>query len=168
MQNELVSHREASNLRVTTTVYLNQKSIALSFVIKGKLDEYSFSPQSKQTRANELWKATCFELFLANSNNEAYYEFNFSPSLAWNFYYLNEYRAEPCEVEMNTEPKIETLYGQDSFQIFCELEINTRSFDSYNVAAILLTKEAQRTFWSVNHLNTAPDFHHRANFLKIK
>jgi len=171
MQNELVSHREASNLRVTTTVHLNQKSIVLGFVIKGELEGYSFPPEAKQRRANELWKATCFELFLANSKHEAYYELNFSSSFSWNLYHLSAYRAELEEVALLSSPKIEVLSKEDEVQVFFELELEVgflAQFDRYNVAVVLLNKENKRRFWALKEMREAPDFHCRENFLKIK
>lgn len=171
MQNELVSHREASNLRVTTTVHLNQKSIALSFLIKGELEGYSFPPEAKQRRANELWKATCFELFLANSKHEAYYELNFSSSFSWNFYRLSAYRAELEEMALLSSPKIEIMRKEDEVQVFFELALEAgflAQFDLYNVAVVLLKKENERGFWSLKEMREAPDFHCRENFLEIK
>jgi len=119
-------------------------------------------------RGDELWKQTCFELFLAKSTGSDYYELNFSPSFVWNFYYLSEYRAEPSEVEIEKEPKIESCKNSESYKISFEIELKTFDFDSYNVAAILLPKQGERTFWSVHHYNHVPDFHNRENFLKVK
>jgi len=171
MQNKLMSDDEAPNLRITTTVDLAQNSVVLRFLIKGELEGYSFPPEAKQRRANELWKATCFELFLANSKQDEYYELNFSSSLEWNVYYLNTYRADVQEVKLENEPKIEVHSAVDKFEIFFELDLellSLKDFDIYNVASILLTQENERTFWSVKHENDVPDFHHRGNFLKIK
>lgn len=171
MQTELTSNNGISNLSISTTLQLQSNRIELRFVIKGGLDEYLFPQKSKQIRANELWKATCFELFLANGQKEDYYELNFSSSLAWNFYYLSAYRAEVQEVELLSEPKIETHIKEDAFQISFELEVEAcllEQFDIYNVTSILLTQENERTFWSEKHLTVVPDFHHRDNFLEIK
>lgn len=171
MQNKLMSHDEAPNLTITTTVDLAQNSLVLRFLIKGELEGYSFSSQSKQTRANELWKATCFELFLANSKHEAYYELNFSSSFSWNFYRLSAYRAELEEMALLSSPKIEILRKEDEVQVFFELALEAgflAQFDLYNVAVVLLNKENERGFWSLKEMREAPDFHCRENFLEIK
>ncbi|MEZ0243623.1 MAG: hypothetical protein ACAH11_09630, partial [Sphingomonas sp.] len=45
-------------------------------------------------RADELWMTTCFEMFvMPQSDDEAYFEFNFSPSTRWAAYAFNGYRA---------------------------------------------------------------------------
>ena len=134
----------------------------------GALNEYIFPEKSKQKRADELWKATSFELFLANSKKEEYYELNFTPSLAWNFYYLSSYRTDVKEVKIISKPQIEVFSSDDKFKIVLELEVeNLVEFDVCNVACIVLNKNNERTFWSVNHLLEVADFHERRNFLEI-
>lgn len=44
-------------------------------------------------RADELWKATCFELFIRPEEGNGYYEFNFAPSGEWAAYRFGGYRA---------------------------------------------------------------------------
>ena len=171
MKNRLISNTALENLNINSTFHLTNNKVQISFVVKGELDAYIFLQKLKLQRANELWKATCFELFLANSQKEEYYEINFSSSLAWNFYYLKNYRAEVQELKLLHEPKIEVYYHADELHIDFELEteiLATENFDLYNVASICLTKDKLRTFWSVKHKKDVPDFHNRDNFLQIK
>lgn len=66
--------------------------------------------------------------------------------------------------------KIESKFNlkENKFKITFELEgFNFKEFDLYNVACILLTKENERTFWSLKHQLSVPNFHERRNFLKI-
>jgi hypothetical protein len=148
---------------------LKKEKIELSFVLRGDIGSYIFPKAQKMRRADELWKATCFELMLAN-DDEAYYELNFSPSLAWNFYILDSYRGEPKEIAFKEEPHISFSHKNDEFHIVFELEskaINFEKFKYYNLATILLTKEKERTFWTINHFKTQPDFHDKKSFLEI-
>ncbi|CAA6803203.1 MAG: Unknown protein [uncultured Sulfurovum sp.] len=169
MKNRLILNTAIQNLSINSTLHLTNNKVQIRFVVKGELNAYIFPPKSKLQRANELWKATCFELFLADSQKEEYYEINFSSSLVWNFYYLKNYRAEVQELKLLNEPKIEVQQNEDEVQIDFELEIeNLEKFDIYNVASIFLTKDNERTFWSVKHEKDVPDFHNRATFLQIK
>lgn len=171
MKNLLTSYTNDNNITMTTVLTLEKHKILLSFLLKGEVDAYVMHEKLTLQRADELWRKSCFELFLADSTQEGYYELNFSPSLAWNFYYLSGYRAEVQEVETLQEPKIEIHQKEGLFEICFELELGEFSleqFDCYNVATILLTQENERTFWSTKHLSTVPDFHHRENFLEIK
>ena len=67
--------------------------LALSYALTGEVDEVLLSPASPQPgRRDELWKATCFEFFLARRNRPEYWEFNLSPSGDWNVYRMDDYR----------------------------------------------------------------------------
>jgi len=168
MKNLLNSNNDISNLHIESTLMLKEYKVELSFVIEGALKEYVFSNTVGKKRADELWKATCFELFLANSKKEEYYELNFSSSLAWNFYYLKTYRADVTEVTNVSTPQIELHKTNNSFKITIELELeNLEEFDICNVACIVLRKNEERTFWSKKHQNSVADFHDRKNFFKI-
>lgn len=168
LKNKLQSHGKIKNISIESSLALTEQKIRISFVVKGALDEYVFPSTSTPKRANELWKATCFELFLANENEEAYYELNFSSSLAWNFYALDAYRGKVEEIELFSMPKIEVFEAKNSFKILFELRVkNLEKFELYNVASILLNQEHERTFWTLKHLKTKPDFHDREAFLRI-
>ena len=168
MKSNLRSNENINEINIRSIFELGQNRLCISFYIKGKLDNYNFPSKSEKKRANELWKATCFELFLANSKNEAYYELNFSSSLAWNFYYLSGYRADVKEVQNISNPQIEVYKSDNEFKIVIEMELETlEEFDSCNVACILLNKKNKRTFWSVQHHLNRPDFHNKKNFFKI-
>src|SRR5271166_3453665 len=45
------------------------------------------------SRADGLWRHTCFEAFLRTPSGEAYVELNLSPSTAWAAYRFSGYRA---------------------------------------------------------------------------
>jgi len=165
---KLKPHTSIEKISIEGNLELIAEKIRLSFVVQGDLDAYIFPSKSTPKRDNELWKLTCFELFLANENEEAYYELNFSPSLAWNFYYLSAYRSEVEELKLLNSPKIECFEAKNVFKIVFELAIeNLEKFELYNVACILLNKENERTFWTIKHLNSQPDFHDKASFSKI-
>ena len=168
MNQTLKSFSNIDNISISSTINLEENKLNISFLLVGALENYIFPQKSEEKRADELWKATSFEFFLANSQSEEYYELNFSSSLAWNFYYLEEYGADVQELKDLAKPKIEVFNDENEFKITFELEgFNFKEFDLYNVACILLTKENERTFWSVKHQLSVPDFHKRQNFLRI-
>ena len=168
LNNRLHAHSKIEKISIGSSLELTEQKAILSFVVKGALEEYLFPSKSILKRANELWKSTCFELFLANENEEAYYELNFSSSLAWNFYTLDAYRGEVKELGLLDMPKISVFEEKNEFKILIELPIeNLENFELYNVACILLNREDERTFWTIKHLKPKPDFHDRASFLRI-
>ena len=51
-------------------------------------------------RTDELWRSTCFELFLRFDDDERYVEFNFSPSTRWAAYAFDGYREGMAELPL--------------------------------------------------------------------
>ena len=168
MKKILFPHTPIDDITVSSILNTIGRKLTLTFTVKGDLQNYTFPKEQTIKRANELWKATCFELFLANSKKDEYYELNFSPSLAWNFYYLKYYRAEVQEVEIVAEPTVQIREDKNSYSIELTLEgFDFERFDSCNLTAIFLTQEGERTFWSIQPMKESPDFHHRDYFVAL-
>ena len=170
MQKTLTSHTSIDNVSITSTLNIFPKKVHLTFMLNGEIKNYIVPNKEKLKRANELWKTTCFELFLANSKEEKYYELNISPTLAWNFYTLSEYRAVPKEVAEEIEPLIMSRRDEENYEITFELEsktVNFEAFDTFNLACILLSNAKKRTFWSLNPQHGLPDFHNQQSFSKL-
>ena len=169
MIHKLKAHQNIKNISIEASLECTKDKLRVTFVVGGALSDYIFPKPYKLKRADELWKATCFELMLANED-ELYYELNFSPSLGWNFYALESYRFEPKELEYFEEPSIFVEKKENLFRIILELEstgFNFEIFTHYNLATILLNKQNERTFWAIKHLKIQPDFHDRDSFLEI-
>ena len=56
-------------------------------------DDLIAPPPARPQRTDELWKHSCFELFVRPDRGSGYYEFNFSPSGEWAAYRFSDYRA---------------------------------------------------------------------------
>ncbi|QKS01515.1 DOMON-like domain-containing protein [Sphingomonas sp. CL5.1] len=105
-------------------------------------------------RMDELWKATCFELFVKPDGGEGYAEFNFSPSGRWAAYAFDGYRAGMRDLPLPVDPRIErrgdgvTVSGLD--------DVNGRRIA---LTAVIEETGGRRSFWSLAHPPGAPDFH---------
>lgn len=64
----------------------------LGFTVECPDGKLSLPEPEAPRRMDELWKTTCFELFLRNSKTGAYLEFNLSPSGHWAAYSFDGYR----------------------------------------------------------------------------
>lgn len=168
MINKLKPHNNIKNINIEATLSLEKHKIKVSFKVKGKLEAYVFAKAKNIQRENELWRISCFELFLAN-DEDVYYELNFSTSLSWNFYILNSYRVKPKELVFLEEPHLNFEYNNNELYIVFELDskiLDFEKFKHYNLACILLTEE-ERTFWTINPYKDTPDFHNKKSFVKI-
>jgi len=167
MKHQLTPYKQSSNIKIISTLEQNKNLLHLTFKLSGDLENYKLPKTKKEERKNELWKESCFELFLATEEEEAYYEFNFSSTLAWNAYRLEHYRAEPKTIDEVELVKFEMKQTKETFFIEIILDVQTLKFDTYNLATILLNKQDKREFWSLKAKGDTPDFHSRLEFAKF-
>ena len=123
-------------------------------------------PFAGKGRANELWQATCFEMFLMPDGGEAYSEWNFSPSERWNAYDFSEYRDGMIERDSPREPSCTMRLGS-SFAIF-DASVPTAALPSgesaMGLTCILEEEGGIKSFWAIAHGKDQPDFHDPACF----
>jgi len=159
----LKNHRkEQKEIEIKASFETTDNTIKASFEITGDISNYIFNHPSRQTRKNELWKETCFELFLAHKNSSEYYEANISPSTEWNFYNFSDYKTDMKEKKDIYAPLISSVKMVDKYSISFEFEFNAiRSNLSFNLCVILLDKEGIRDFYSIHRKKENVDFHDR-------
>ena len=79
---------------------------------------------AEPTRADELWKHTCCELFLLNPADNSYLEFNFSPSGQWAAYRFDSYRAGM----RNLDVKRPVIFTSNAAQTAMSLKAKFRAY----------------------------------------
>jgi len=72
----------------------------LGFTLEGSVAQLALPEPEAPQRKDELWKTTCFELFVRDPATEAYLEFNLSPSGNWAAYAFDGYREGMCELDV--------------------------------------------------------------------
>ncbi|HWK41501.1 MAG TPA: DOMON-like domain-containing protein [Croceibacterium sp.] len=117
-------------------------------------------------RADELWRTTCFELFLQPAGGAAYCEFNLSPSARWNAYDFDSYRAGMRERPFPREPEC-TLRQGSTFAIF-DAAIPVAGLPDADCAmglcAVVEEQGGTISYWALTHEDGRPDFHSAACF----
>ena len=116
-------------------------------------------------RAEELWKTTCFELFLYDGAGR-YREFNFSPSGQWAGYEFSGYRNRTGEADLRDGPQIrheagDTVFVQTVFVPSAILEGAERAA----LAAVIEERGGRPSYWALAHPGLKPDFHDPACFV---
>jgi hypothetical protein len=85
----------ALNIEITGTVELQAGTVSVTYHISGATERVKYSGVGAQpARQNELWRTTCFELFIKSTSATEYWEVNLAPSRAWNVYHFTAYRSE--------------------------------------------------------------------------
>lgn len=116
-------------------------------------------------RGTNLWKTTCFELFVAD-NEGRYREFNFSPSQQWAAYEFSGYRNLVGDFEMPDPPAIKAERGPSLFvqTVFVSPTI-LRGGLNMGLAAVIMEEDRRPSYWALRHDGMKPDFHAPACFV---
>jgi hypothetical protein len=123
-------------------------------------------PFAGRGRADELWQATCFELFLRPDGGAPYLEINLSPSERWNAYDFEAYRWGMAERPVPREPEC-TLRLGSSFAIF-DAAIPAAALPeaecAMGLSAVIEEQGGVKSYWALAHPDAKPDFHAPACF----
>lgn len=119
---------------------------------------------AKWERADELWKTTCFELFLGHPKESGYWEFNFSPAAEkWNCYAFDDYRR-PQPPNRSDDFQLSMAVVNDNC-LKCELNsIVPLSNIEASLTSVIRTKQGVNYF-AVKHAGPKADFHLRDSFV---
>jgi hypothetical protein len=146
-----------------------QQTIVLSFVLQGNLGDIVLPAATAQRRDDNLWQATCLEMFWAEEGRKNYWELNLAPDGAWNVYAFTDYRTGMHREERVAEPLLEIQYAPDRFALTAKLGIaNLHESDTplrVGVSAVLQHKDSRLSYWALAHPEKKPDFHAPECFL---
>src|SRR5512135_3155999 len=90
-------------------------SLLLSYTVTGRIRDLKLPPVVSATRADELWRHTCFEAFLRTLPGAGYSEFNFAPSTQWAAYRFSSYRSRLRSASAMSTPEIEVQSSPERF-----------------------------------------------------
>jgi hypothetical protein len=78
-------------------------------------------------RADELWRHTCCELFLAERGRAGYHEFNFAPSTEWAIYRFQAYREGMAVVENAGRLRVASRVRADRLELTAAIDLGALS-----------------------------------------
>lgn len=143
--------------------------LAFSFLLQGKVDDLILPPATGANRRDNLWQATCLELFWAEESSENYWELNLAPSGGWNVYTFTGYRTGMRQEERVAEPLITTERTPATFALTAELGITQLHAQDaplrIGVSTVLQHRDSRLSYWSLAHPAEKPDFHAPQCFL---
>jgi hypothetical protein len=132
-------------------------------------------PSIHGTRNDELWKKTCFELFLRDPKSDLYWEWNFSPSGDWGCFAFDDYRQRlPTRGPQGiSQFHLEGWGGVSILEVTIDLSFSpqlsflraTAQPLSYQLSAVGELKDGSRSYWALAHLRPKADFHAPEAFL---
>ena len=173
MQSALKRHPQsegAEALRIAVNANRSPDGVlTLRYRLSGAVDEVRVAPAGPSERADELWRTTCFEAFIAAPGG-GYYELNFSPSSRWAAYRFEGYRAGMAPVEPLAAPTIEGGADGDGYVLCAALAagglagLSTPDPWRLGVSAVIEDTAGRKSYWALVHPDGKPDFHHADGF----
>lgn len=191
---EILSHHPAQSLRPFTvrpnlplklafSVHRMRDRLDFRFTLSGRvaaeleklvLPEPVAGPERQ--RRDELWKATCLEIFVGPADRQSYFELNLSPTGHWNVYVFDGYRSgmRPAVDVQAPFASCERMPEGDTISWLGRLQATSGASDLralfgsaglvLNATAVLEYKSGEREYWALAHAGQAPDFHLREGF----
>lgn len=145
-------------------------NLSVRYRVSGNLRNIRLPLPSGSTRADELWRHTCFELFLSPMKQQHYYEFNFAPSLQWAACRFAGYRRAMSALSDFTPPQIAIRQDRNSLELraalvlerlpICDREVEWR----LGLSAVIEEMDGGLSYWALEHPPGKPDFHHAQAF----
>ena len=143
--------------------------LAVHYFVTGDMGALLLPLPLGSGRADELWRHTCFELFLGAGGENAYREFNFAPSLTWAAYRFDSYRQGMRPLEIPA-PRIGTRQDARSFELQADLNLDgvfepDKPADwCLGLCAVIEETNGNISYWALAHPLGKPDFHNMECF----
>jgi hypothetical protein len=162
---------EIPAVEITAKAARQGNLLSIHYSVQGDIGEIRLPARSgSPARKHDLWKATCFEFFLAVKDRPEYWEFNLSPSGDWNVYAMDGYRQVNMREEsaylqlpfeftkMNNSLSLDAAVSLSQlFQPLQQLQIG--------ITAIIQTVDGKETYWALAHPGAQADFHLKESFV---
>ena len=157
------------DISITGTVQRQANQLAIAFTLAGNLDQVRIpTPSPTPTRQYDLWEATCFEFFLGQPHQDAYWEFNLSPAGDWNIFHLEAYRQG-----LQEEAALQSLPYQvqrtSSLTLALTLNLNpilaAHQPLEMGICAVVQSPKLALSYWALAHKGPQADFHRRDSFI---
>lgn len=155
---------------VCARVALADGLLRIAFHLRGELSRLRVPAATTPARADDLWRHTCGEAFVAAEGDAAYHEFNFSPSGAWAAYAFAGYR-QPAQPPDGPAPAVAWRVAGDEGVFDVALAAAWLPAGGARELALTLVAEEvgsdgspQLSYWALRHTAERPDFHRRDSF----
>jgi hypothetical protein len=162
--------KDLPQIQITGEIERTANQLSIRYEVTGDVDSILLpSLSTTPARKDDLWKATCFEFFIAMKDQTRYREFNLSPSGDWNVYVMDAYR----QVNMREESAISQLPFQfqkteSSLLLSATVDLNPiLSIDAkldVGITTIVQTNAGNESYWALLHPGAQADFHMRKSF----
>lgn len=163
MRLSLIPHPLSPPRGLTLDVEIRRsaKGVSLEYDLAGAVETVLLPPFADRVHTDGLWKATCFEMFIAGA--PGYFEYNFSPSGAWAAYGFDGYRSSMRKLDP-VAPFIVTRSAFGRFSLTVDVEHPAAAAGPIGLCAVIQFLDGSIDYWALTHPSDKPDFHHPESF----
>ena len=144
--------------------------LAVTFTLDADMTQVQLPPARRPGRGDELWRHTCFELFVGLPDREAYCELNFSPSGEWAMYGFVGYRRGMTPIDVRRPPRVAVRSTPRGLVLEAITHLDELPMPEpgsplrAGAAAVIEETDGALSYWALAHPSALPDFHHRLGF----
>ena len=168
MRHALIIHPDSrcdAVTRIDVDVTRHAGDLVMRYLVSGMINELRLPTVPTPSRADELWKHTCLEAFIRAAPTGAYFEFNFSLSMAWAAYRFSGYRSGMTaaqEITLQTEvgSSAETLELRTHLKLDGLSDLPTNKPWQLGLSAVIEETDGRKSYWALAHPPGKADFHH--------
>ncbi|OLB12542.1 MAG: hypothetical protein AUH10_08060 [Gammaproteobacteria bacterium 13_2_20CM_66_19] len=145
-------------------------TLLCSYSLHGEVGRVLLSGPGDGHRADGLWRHTCFEAFIAAPGVPGYFEFNFSPTLAWAAYQFTDYRDGMAPASLTRAPGLQVRRSSEQLELTATVHLGGLTGLSeapalrLALAAAIEDDRGRLSYWALEHPPGRPDFHHPESF----
>lgn len=147
---------------ILVEVRRERDAVALRYVLSGDLGRLRVPASRAAARADDLWRHTCFEAFLAGEG-AGYREFNFSPSGEWAAYAFAGYRERGPRLDCPA-PDIVCRASPGRLELEAAAACAPQGRVRIGLSAVVEDTAGALSYWALRHPAARPDFHHAGAF----
>jgi hypothetical protein len=134
--------------------------LILRYCVTGRIGDLQLPSVHAPTRADELWKHTCFEAFIRAGQGNAYCELNIAPSTLWAAYDFDAYRSGMRAADI-AEPRITVHSDAGQFELLVSANLPLGGAPwMLGLSAVIEEAGGRLSYWALRHPPGKPDFHH--------
>ena len=130
--------------------------VVATFHTVGEVSQLVVPPPAAPERADDLWRTTCFELFVGGED-QTYREYNLSPSGAWAAYEFDAQRTGRRDIDALI--RIETSLNNKSLAVTAMIESEFRNPVQIGLTAVIEETDGLLRYWATAFAPGEPDFH---------
>ena len=158
-------------IEITGTVALETSTVSVIYQLTGATAQIKYASTGgaqQSLRKNELWRTTCFEVFMKLPGSAAYWEYNLAPDGGWNVYRFTGYRSALQPDLQITDIKLTAGIAQMGLAgLQAKLPLPAPLLGqklAIGISAVVEDRDGHLHYFALRHAGDKPDFHDPAGF----